>query len=101
MPTLDHAWIRGQFPALTLEVAGRPAICCDGPGGAQVPQRVIDAVGSCLAFANANLHGAFATSARADEIFANAHAAMADLLGCDADEVVFGPNMTTLTFAIS
>src|SRR5690606_23647188 len=51
--------------------------------------------------ANANTHGAFLTSQRSDVIIAEAHAAMADLLGCDPDEVVFGPNMTTLTFAIS
>jgi cysteine desulfurase family protein (TIGR01976 family) len=101
MPTLDHTWIRGQFPALAQAVAGRPAIFFDGPGGTQVPQRVIDAISSYLTSSNANLHGAFATSARTDEIFVEAHEAMADLLGCDADEVVFGPNMTTLTFAIS
>ena len=48
---------------------------------------------------NSNTHGAFATSPRTDETIAAAHAAMADFLGCDPDEVVFGPNMTTLTFA--
>jgi len=54
-----------------------------------------------LVRSNANTHGAFATSRRSDEIIATAHAAVADLLGCDADEVIFGPNMTTLTFALS
>jgi len=101
MPTLDHTWIRGQFPALAQAVADRPAVFFDGPGGTQVPQRVIDAISSYLTSSNANQHGAFATSARTDEIVTDAHAAMADLLGCDADEVVFGPNMTTQTFAIS
>lgn len=101
MPTLNHTWIRGQFPALAQAIAGWPAIFFDGPGGTQVPQRVIDAISGYLTSSNANLHGAFATSARTDEIVVDAHAAMADLLGCDADEVVFGPNMTTLTFAIS
>jgi cysteine desulfurase family protein (TIGR01976 family) len=101
MPSLDLPWIRGQFPALAQTVNDQPAIFFDGPGGTQVPQRVIDAIGDYLIYANANTHGAFATSARSDAIIADAHAAMADLLGCDPDEVVFGPNMTTLTFAMS
>ena len=101
MPDLDIAWVRAQFPALAQEVNGHPAIFFDGPGGTQVPQRVIDAMSDYLVRSNANNHGAFATSRRSDEIIANAHAAVADLLGCTADEVVFGPNMTTLTFALS
>jgi cysteine desulfurase family protein (TIGR01976 family) len=101
MSTLDIDWVRAQFPALALQVNGRPAVYFDGPGGTQVPQRVIDAMRDYLTSSNANMHGAFATSRRSDEVIAQAHAAMADLLGCDADEVVFGPNMTTLTFSIS
>ena len=101
MSSLDIAWIRAQFPALAQTVNDQPAVFFDGPGGTQVPQRVIDAIGNYLINANANTHGAFATSARTDAVIAEAHAAMADLLGCDPDEVVFGPNMTTLTFAMS
>jgi cysteine desulfurase family protein (TIGR01976 family) len=101
MSSLDLAWIRAQFPALAQEVDGRPAIYFDGPGGTQVPQRVIDAIADYLVRSNSNTHGAFATSERTDTTIAAAHAAMADLLGCDPDEVVFGANMTTLTFAIS
>lgn len=101
MSSLDIAWIRAQFPALAQTVDGQPAVFFDGPGGTQVPQRVIDAIGNYLINANANTHGAFATSARTDAVIAEAHTAMADLLGCDPDEVVFGPNMTTLTFAMS
>jgi cysteine desulfurase family protein (TIGR01976 family) len=101
MPTLDIAWARAQFPALAQKVNGRSAIFFDGPGGTQVSQRVIDAMRDYLVRSNANTHGAFATSRRSDEIIAAAHAAVADLLGCDADEVVFGPNMTALTFALS
>ena len=98
-PHLD--WIRAQFPALAQEVNGRPVIFLDGPGGTQVPQRVIAAIGDYLVRSNANTHGAFATSRRTDSTIAEARAAMADLLGCAADEIVFGPNMTTLTFALS
>ena len=101
MPDLDLGWARAQFPALKQEVNGYPAVFFDGPGGTQVPQRVIDAMRDYLVRSNANTHGAFATSRRSDEIIATAHAAVADLLGCDADEVIFGPNMTTLTFALS
>ena len=101
MHPLDLTWIRAQFPALAQEVNGHPAVFFDGPGGTQVPQRVIDAVTDYLIRHNANTHGAFATSRRTDETIDAARAAMADFLGCAADEVVFGPNMTTLTFAIS
>ena len=101
MTTFDIDWVRSQFPALAMKVNGYPAAFFDGPGGTQVPQRVIDAMGAYLAASNANTHGAFATSRRTDEVIAAAHAAMADLLGCDPEEIVFGPNMTTLTFALS
>lgn len=101
MESLDLTWIRAQFPALAQEMNGRTVVFFDGPGGTQVPQRVIDAMSEYLTLHNSNTHGAFATSRRTDAIIDAARAAMADFLGCDADEVVFGPNMTTLTFAIS
>lgn len=101
MSRLDLDWIRSQFPALELVENGFPAAYFDGPGGTQVPQRVIDAIGDYLRRSNSNTHGRFATSRRSDETIAAAHAAAADLVGADADEVVFGPNMTTLTFAMS
>ncbi len=101
MQPADIAWSRAQFPALAQEVHGRPAVFFDGPGGTQVPQRVIDAIADYLTHSNSNTHGAFLTSHRTDETIAAAHSAMADLLNCDADEVVFGANMTTLTFAFS
>lgn len=97
----NMAWIRDQFPALKLEVDGKPAIYFDGPGGTQVPQRVIDAISDYLVRSNSNTHGTFVTSRRTDATIAAAHAAIADLLGCDDDEVVFGANMTSLTFAMS
>ncbi len=101
MTTFDIDWVRSQFPALAVQVNGYPAAFFDGPGGTQVPQRVIAAMAGYLAASNANTHGAFATSQRTDEVIAAAHTAMADMLGCDPDEIVFGPNMTTLTFALS
>jgi cysteine desulfurase family protein (TIGR01976 family) len=98
---LDIAWVREQFPALKLKVNGRPAAFLDGPGGTQVPQRVIDAVTNYFMESNANVGGAYLTSERNDAMLAEAHRAMADLLGCDPDEVSFGQNMTTLTLLLS
>ena len=99
--TLDINWVRAQFPALAQTVNGNAAVFLDGPGGTQVPQRVIDAISDYLARNNANTHGAFQTSHNTDRILEEARAAMADFLNCDADEIVFGANMTSLTFALS
>ena len=101
MPDLDLTCVRSEFPALARQVNGQPAVFLDAPGGTQVPQRVIEAMADYLVRSNSNSHGAFETSRRTDEILERAHAAVADLLGCRAEEVVFGPNMTTLTFAMS
>ena len=98
---LDLPWVRAQFPSLAQTVNGHPAAFLDGPGGTQVPQRVIDAIANYLRHDNANTAGAYATSRRTDAIIAEARAAMGDFLHCGADEIVFGPNMTSLTFAIS
>ena len=98
---LNLAEVRAQFPSLTQTVNGQPAVFFDGPGGTQVPQRVIDAISDYLAHSNANTCGAYATSRRTNAVIDSARAAMADFLHCDNDEVVFGPNMTTLTYAMS
>ena len=98
---LDLTRVRSQFPSLSQTVAGQPAVFLDGPGGTQVPQRVIDAISDYLKNSNANTCGAYATSRRTDAVIAGARSAMADFFACDPDEVVFGPNMTTLTFALS
>lgn len=98
---LDLGWVRSQFPSLAQTVNGHPATFLDGPGGTQVPQRVIDAISDYLKCDNANTSGAYATSRHTDAMIAGSRSAMADLLGCDSDEIVFGPNMTSLTFAIS
>ena len=97
----DLAWVRSQFPALAQTVNGHPAVFLDGPGGTQVPQQVIDAIADYLARNNANTGGAYQTSRNTDRMVAEARAAMGDFLNCDADEIVFGANMTSLTFAMS
>jgi cysteine desulfurase family protein (TIGR01976 family) len=98
---LDIDWVRQQFPSLQQTVNRMPAVFLDAPGGTQVPRRVIDAISGYLSTCNANTHGAFLTSSRTDQMIAAAREAMADLLNCATDEVVFGPNMTTLTFALA
>jgi cysteine desulfurase family protein (TIGR01976 family) len=98
---LDVAWVRAQFPSLKLTVGGHPAAFLDGPAGTQVSQRVMDAVRDYFETSNANTCGAFATSRRNDAMIARARAAMADLVNCAPEEIFFGPNMTTLTFALA
>lgn len=98
---LDVAAIRRQFPALHELYPDRPAIFFDNPGGTQVPQRVIDAMVDTLTRRNANTHGLFETSRRADQVIDGARQAAADLLGASPDEIVFGNNMTSLAFHLS
>jgi cysteine desulfurase family protein (TIGR01976 family) len=98
---LDLAWVRAQFPALAQTVNRNPAVFMDGPGGTQVPQQVIAAIADYLSRNNANTGGAYSTSRNTEQMIAAARSAMADFLNCDADEIVFGQNMTTLTYAIS
>lgn len=101
-PALDVAACRRQFPALARRCGDQPAVYFDGPAGSQVPQRVIDAMTDYLANRNANHGGEFATSRESDQLLDRAHAAVADLLGAsDPECVVFGGNMTSLTFAFS
>ena len=100
-PRLDSPWVRAQFPSMHTQLHGQPAAFLDGPAGTQVPTRVIHAIQNYLLTSNANTGGAFLTSRRTEEIIRNSRAAMADFLHCDNDEVVFGQNMTTITFAMS
>ena len=104
MALLDHsvASLRTRFPALSRQHNGEPVVYLDGPAGTQVPQRVMDAIADYLTHRNANHGGLFATSIESDALLDEAHRAVADLLGADdPDCVYFGPNMTTLTFALS
>jgi cysteine desulfurase family protein (TIGR01976 family) len=88
--------VRARFTALQRDLA-----FFDGPGGTQVPDSVIDAIGDYLREANANLGGPFETSRRSDALVTEAHLAAAGFLNATVDEVAFGQNMTTLNFALS
>jgi cysteine desulfurase family protein (TIGR01976 family) len=94
---LDLPTIRSKFPALL-----RPVIFFDNPGGTQVAQPVLDRIHAYLVDHNANHGGAFETSRASDAILEEAHAAMADFYHVSRpEEIIFGNNMTSLTFAIS
>ncbi|HKV57114.1 MAG TPA: cysteine desulfurase-like protein [Ktedonobacteraceae bacterium] len=102
MPPLDLSVYRTYFPSLAQEIDGQRVVYFDNPGGTQVALQVIDAMTTYFRTANANTGGAFVTSRRTDEVIANARRAMADFLHASSpNEIVFGPNMTTLTFAFS
>ena len=99
---LDVAALRDHFPALGRTLDERPVAYLDGPGGTQVPRECIAAMTAYLERSNANHGGAFTASIETDAILDEAHAAGADFLGAhDPAEIVFGPNMTTLTLAMS
>ena len=100
---IDLSPVRTQFPALQeTDEQGRPYVYFDGPGGTQVPQTVIDAMADYFRYANANHGGHFITSRRNDETIEEARTAMADFLNAPSPrEIVFGANMTTLTFSLS
>jgi cysteine desulfurase family protein (TIGR01976 family) len=92
----DVASVRARFSALD-----RPTAFFDAPGGTQAPDAVIEAMAAYLRESNANLGGPFETSRRSDALIVSAHHTAARFLGCDADEVGFGQNMTTLNFALT
>jgi cysteine desulfurase family protein (TIGR01976 family) len=93
--------IRAEFPSLARVHAGYPVGYFDGPGGTQVPKAVVDAITDYFLHHTGNRGWGYPTSAETDEAMAAARQAMADLLGCHAADVAFGPNMTTLTFHLS
>jgi cysteine desulfurase family protein (TIGR01976 family) len=100
--SMNIAQLREQFPALMQSVDGKSPIFLDGPGGSQVPQSVLNAMSAYLGHYNSNLGGAFFSSDKTVELMANARQAAADLLNApSAQNIVFGPNMTSLTFSFS
>jgi cysteine desulfurase family protein (TIGR01976 family) len=95
--TLDSTAVRAQFPALQ-----KPVIFLDNPGGTQIARTSLEQIQRYLVEANANHGGVFATSQDSDQRVENARLAMADFLNASRpEEIVFGPNMTSLTFNIS
>jgi len=99
--SIDLAALRREFPALSLTRDGAPVVYLDNPAGTQVSRRVIDRVRDYWTTMNANHGGLFLTSERSDAMVERARQAAAAFLNASVDEVVFGANMTTLTFAVS
>lgn len=93
--------VRAQFPALSVTDEGMPRVYFDAPGGTQTCRAAIDAMAAHLMGGTANSGGAFVTSVETDATSLAAHHAAADLLGADPDEIAIGPNMTSLTLAVS
>jgi cysteine desulfurase family protein (TIGR01976 family) len=93
--------IRSHFPALARMHAGSPVAYFDGPGGTQVPRPVVSAMHDYLFHHNANTHWRYPTSEETDALIASSREALADLLNGRADEIVFGQNMTSLTFHLA
>jgi cysteine desulfurase family protein (TIGR01976 family) len=99
---IDLSAVRARFPALGHQGPdGRPIIHADAPGGTQVPEQVIDAMGAYLRGSNANAHGGFPTSTATDELCARVRDHAAAFVGGHANGVVFGANMTTLTWHLA
>src|SRR5258705_11033470 len=98
--SFDIAWVREQFPSLTLQYNHHGSAFLDGPAGTQVPKQVMDAGQYYFLGANANTCGAVLTSRGNDEMIFSTRAAMADFFNFSSNEVVFGQNMTNITFAL-
>lgn len=99
---LDITSIRSRFPALSREQDGQPLLFFDNPAGTQVPRETIDGYSHYLERSNANVGGTFLTSEETDSLVTEARDAMADFLGSPSGEqIVFGPNMTSLTFQVA
>jgi cysteine desulfurase family protein (TIGR01976 family) len=93
--------IRAHFPALSRVHNGFPVAYFDGPGGTQVPRPVVDAMDDYLFNHNANTHWRYPTSEETDALIAGARESVADFVNGRPDEIVFGQNMTTLTFHLA
>lgn len=101
MALASTAEIRSHFPAFQRMHGNTPVAYFDGPGGTQVPSPVPIAMADYLFHRNSNAHWAFPTSAETDRVRHQAREAVADFLSARAEEIVFGPNMTTLTYHLS
>src|ERR1051326_653327 len=93
--------IRGQFPSLRREHNGYPVAYFDAPGGTQTPHVVVDAVADYLLNHNANTHWEYPTSHETDAIIESARDTFAGFLNASANEIVFGPNTTSVIYHLS
>ncbi len=97
----DINYVREQFPAVEVLHDGVPVAILDGPGGTQVPKRVVEKINNYLYYSNANEHGAFKPSIETEALVQEAREIFADFFGCSPDEVAFGANSTTNNFMLA
>lgn len=101
MKTYDIDYVRSQFPAMAETFNGYKIAYLDGPGGTQVPERVVNKISEYLYRYNANEHGAFHFSHKTEAMMQEARETFAAFLGCSSDEIAFGANSTTNNFMLS
>ena len=99
--TLSTEEIRTAFPSLLRRHNDHPVAYFDGAGGTQTPRVVVDAVADYLLNHNANTHWEYPTSHETDAIIESARHTFADFLNASANEIVFGPNTTTMIYHLS
>lgn len=97
----DVNYVRGQFPALSMQVNGKSIAFLDGPGGSQVPKRVGEKILDYLYYHNANEHGVFKASIETAALVDEAREALADFFGCSPMEVAFGASTTANNFMLA
>lgn len=97
----DVNYVRKQFPSVQKIVNGKKVAILDGPGGTQVPIRVVEKINDYLYNHNANEHGMFKSSLETTELVEEARSIFADFMGCKINEVAFGANSTTNNFMLA
>jgi len=98
---IDTTAVRSTFPALARQLEGKTVAYLDGPGGTQAHASVIEAMAGFMKAGGSNLDGPFVTSVETDAVVEDARSAVADLFNAQPGEIVFGQNMTSLTYAMS
>ncbi len=100
--TINLEEIKEQFPSLKRRIRNKQIIFFDGPGGTQMPARVIRAISNYYRYYNSNTHGQFKTSRQTDHIIKEARKNISSLLGAEGPHTIsIGQNMTSINFALS
>ncbi|MCG9647352.1 cysteine desulfurase-like protein [Vibrio brasiliensis] len=93
---------RAQFSALSQIHNDLPVVFLDGPGGSQVPGSVLEAMNAYLGYFNSNLGGHYFSSRNTTDLMKQAREHAQVLVNAESsDNIVFGANMTSLTFQLS
>lgn len=94
---MSYTSLRHRFPG-----ANNGWARFDGPAGTQVVDTAITAMTNWLSDGSNGCGGGYFDAAhRADDLQSRARATVGQLFNADPEGIAFGPNMTTITFAIS